>query len=335
MAGDLLSILDKFLPSTRPTCTELYVNTAGTRHLTPHYMFEYQLRKALNILCKHVVLSRMNGKENQAFSKTGATETNVKTLHAECRPRIGKSSRISRQASGPGQTSPSEAKQPYERRFSIIQRFGKLVTSPSEAMEDVALFPDYSGPITIVVLEVIFLTVYLGLALQRFSFTGASATSVSELWGTVVTTFVAIVAVGGSILYVIFWLVKSLLVRTFSDSGSGWEFKTAASVTGYAYIADLVVLAIDIVIVLSFMPTISISTSLSRSEIAAQVQSQIGWIRIFSVPFGLLAQVWKSYLGGLGAHHGTEEKCTVGKGFAVFFVLGLIGWAIDFLVRGF
>jgi hypothetical protein len=235
----------------------------------------------------------------------------------------------------PEETLQAQTEEPYERRFSILQRFGKLITSPSEAMEDVALDPDYSGPIIIVVLEVIFLVAYLGLVLQKVSFTGANSTDVSAIWGAVVTIVVAVIAVGGSLLYIIFWLVKSFLVRTFTDNGSGWEFKTAASVTGYAYLADLIVMVINTAIVLSLMPAISMSTSLSQSEINAQVESQIGWIRIFSIPLSLLALTWKSYLGGLGAHYGTEEKCSIGKGLAVFLVLGLIGWAISFLIRGF
>jgi hypothetical protein len=217
----------------------------------------------------------------------------------------------------------------------VFQRLGELVTSPSEAMEDIAFEPDYSGPITIVILEVIFLIAYLALVLQKVSFTGATDTNVSEIWGTVVSIVVTIVAVVGSLLYVTFWLIKSLLVRTFTDSESGWEFKTAASVTGYAYLADLVVLAINTIIVASIMPPISISTTLTRAEITAQLESQIGWIKIISIPLSLLALIWKSYLGGLGAHHGTQEKCTIGKGFAVFLALGLIGWAITLFIRGF
>jgi len=263
-------------------------------------------------------------------------ESDVEMSCAERHSRAEKSSGISRQASSSGQAPPPpEMEQPYERRFSVAERFVKLVISPSEAMKDAALAPDYLGPITIVVLEVIFLIVYLGLVLQRTSFTGEAAATVSAIWGTVVSIVVGVLAVVGSLVYVVFWLVKSYLVRTLSDSGSGWEFRTAASVTGYAYLADLIIVAVDALIVLLLMPPVVIATSLSRSELAAQLQSQIGWIRTFSIPLSLLSLVWKSYLGGLGSHHGTGGKCSVSKGCAVFLVLALIGWAISFLIRGF
>jgi len=202
-------------------------------------------------------------------------------------------------------------------------------------MKDVALAPDYLGPITIVALEVIFLVAYIGLVLSKFSFTGASAADVSAVWGTVVSIAVGVLIVAGSIMYTVFWLVKSLLARTLLNSGSEWKFKTAASVTGYAYLADLIVLVVITIVVPLLMPTVTIDTTLSHSELAAKLQSQIGWISIISIPLELLSLIWKSYLGGLGSHYGTDGKCSVSKGFAVFLVLALIGWAISFLIRGF
>ena len=278
----------------------------------------------------------MDVKKYQVFAKRSATESDVAVLPTGHHSGIEKSS-VFRQKSSFEQspsTSP-KTEPPYERRFSVPERFVKLVTSPSEAMKDVALAPDYSGPIAIVVLEVIVLSVYIGLVFSRISFTGATSADWSAMWGTVVSLVVGILIVVSLIVYVVFWLVKSVLVQNFSGSQSGWSFKTATSVTGYAYLADLIFLFISVLIVLLLMPSISIDTTLTQSQMTAQLHSQIDWIAMFLIPLDLLALVWKSYLGGLGAHYGTNKRCSVGKGFAVFIVLALIGWGVSILIRGF
>ena len=53
---------------------------------------------------------------------------------------------------------------------------------------------------------------------------------------------------------------------------------------------------------------------------------------VYCLPFDLFGLLWKSYLGGLGAHFGTKEKCSLGMGIAVFFVLSLIGFLIPFVI---
>jgi hypothetical protein len=279
----------------------------------------------------------MDSERHRASCTASEAASDGEAPPSECRSGAERIREVSRLTSGSEQAGPPqpETYQMHERKFSIVERFWKLLTSPSEAMEDVAFNPDYLGPLVIVGLEVILLVVYVAVVLQRISFTGAVPEDVSTMWGAVVSIVVGLVLVLGSILYLVFWLVKSFLVRALTDSQSDWTFGTAASVTGYAYLADLVGLLINFVVAVVFIPSLSISLTLTRNEMAAQLESQIGWIRWVSIPFSVITLVWKSYLGGLGTHYGTEGKCSVSKGFLVFLVLALIGWAIFFLIRGF
>lgn len=127
------------------------------------------------------------------------------------------------------------------------------------------------------------------------------------------------------------WLVKSWLVRYLCDSGTGWTFGQAAAVTGYAYIADLVVSVVSIPIVWALTPSITVDASSSQtlSQSITSLQSQITSARwLFSLPLAVVGLVWKSYLGGLGANSATNGACSKRKGFIVFFVLALIALLI-------
>jgi len=236
------------------------------------------------------------------------------------------------QPAGSGGTVSSPEAQPYERRFSMLTRFAKLVVSPSEAMKDIAFSPDYSGPITIIILETIVATILIATFLSRINVVGAPS-DFSTIWGNILSLVVGILVVLAPILYVVFWLVKSLLVQYLAGSGSGWNFKTAASVTGYAYIADLIFSIITTVVVLSLTPSLTITYGQDQSQVSAQLISQIGWIATFSIPLNLIAIIWKSYLGGLGTHFGTNEKCSIGKAFVIFVILALIGLALNLATR--
>jgi Na+-driven multidrug efflux pump len=55
--------------------------------------------------------------------------------------------------------------------------------------------------------------------------------------------------------------VKSLIVRYVCDGGSGRDFKVAASVTGYAYVANLIVGLFGILVLWFLVPPITINVS--------------------------------------------------------------------------
>jgi hypothetical protein len=220
----------------------------------------------------------------------------------------------------------------YERKFSLTQRFYKLLTAPSEVMRDIALAPDYGGVLVIIALEFVFLAVVVVMVLQKIRFSGPYA---ETIWGMVSGLLVAAIIVGGVIIVPAKWLIKSLIVKYACDSGSGWDFKTAASVTGYAYIADIVMGIIGICIGWFLLPTLHLDTTDLGAIRQAfnDYQAQLNWLRLtYSLPFSLFGLLWKSYLGGLGAHFGTKEKCSLGVGIAVFFVLSLIGFLISFVI---
>jgi hypothetical protein len=220
------------------------------------------------------------------------------------------------------------------RYYSLSQRFRKLVSSPSDAMEDVAHWPDYAGPVVIIFFLAVLASVDISLVYQKIQWTGDPA--VISAAQNMVTGIIAIAIVIGVLIVVVFWLVKSLLVKAFCDGGSGWSFGTAASVTGYAYIADLIIGIIAAIVVIPLLPsvTFNVSDTSALSTTIANYQAQILWIRLgISLPLEFVGLIWKSYLGGLGTKYGTDERSSLGKGFAVFFVLALLGLLITFLLN--
>jgi len=231
----------------------------------------------------------------------------------------------------PPQPAP-EAPPPYERKFSTLQRYYKLLTAPSEAMKDIALAPDYTGYFGIFVLEFVLSLIALAMVLQKFQLVGTYADRITSMLSGILVIAVII----ASVLLVIKWLVKSLIVRYAGDSGSNWSFNTAASVTAYAYIIDVIVSIIGIAVVWILVPTFRLDTT--DLNVAIQqindYKAQVSLLRLtFTLPFNLLGIIWKSYLGGLGTHFGTNENCSKLTGFIIFFVLSLIGLLISFLTN--
>jgi hypothetical protein len=117
------------------------------------------------------------------------------------------------QPSRTSQTSP-EAVPPtdtqavrYERRFSLLLRFWKLLISPSEAMRDIALAPDYIGPTFIIVLEVFVAAIAIWGTMQKFNQIGSSQ-YISTVWGFVSAIIAVAVVISGFIM-IARWLIKS------------------------------------------------------------------------------------------------------------------------------
>jgi hypothetical protein len=223
---------------------------------------------------------------------------------------------------------------PYVRKFSMVQRISKLFIKPSEAMQDIAAAPDYGGVLAVLIVQCIATMLSFVVVLQKLQFVGTYADEVSSLVFALVG---GILLVATPITLVIKWAIKSLLVRYSCDSQSGWSFKTAASVTGYAYVADVVVSIIGIVVLWYFVPTLVVDVS--NQEAAQQAmtdwQTKISWLKAFyTLPATVLGLLWKSYLGGLGSHFGTQRRCSVVKGTVVFILLGLIVALIGLAVPG-
>jgi len=220
----------------------------------------------------------------------------------------------------------------YERKFSLTQRFYKLLTAPSEAMRDIALAPDYEGVAIIIVMELVSAILAIALVLQKIHFVGEYANTVMG-FVTLGLTLGFIFAIG---IIIVRWLIKSLIVRYACDSGSAWNFKTAASITGYAYLPEMIIGLIGICVSWFLIP--SMTFNVADLEVARQqlesYQAQLNWLKLLcTLPFSFFGLLWKSYLGGLGARFGTKEKCSLDTGIAVFFVLGLISLLISFVIR--
>ncbi len=106
------------------------------------------------------------------------------------------------------------------------------------------------------------------------------------------------------------------------------------SITAYAYIADVIVGIISVIVSWLLVPTfrVDITDLTLATQQISNYRAQLNVIRLtFTLPISLLGIVWKSYLGSLGTHFGTEEKCSKLTGFIIFFVLSLIGVVISFL----
>lgn len=149
-------------------------------------------------------------------------------------------------------------------------------------------------------------------------------------WGLIGDVWLAGVAL------VVFWMVKSWLVKIACNCGSGWNFKTAAAVTGYAYIADFVVGIVGVVVAAYLLPEVifDLSDLDAAGQALIEYQDQINWSRwLFTLPLFFVGVIWKSYLGGLGTRFGTKERCLLGKAFAVFLLLGLVGVLIGSLSK--
>ena len=129
------------------------------------------------------------------------------------------------------------AEKAYERKFSTARRLLNVLISPSAGMEDIALAPNYEGAALVIIFEMVLAAVALALAFGKVQIIGDLS---GQVW-SIVSGVVAIALLLSFGIMIARWLVKSLLVQLGSDSGSRWSFKTAAAVTGYAYLADVVV----------------------------------------------------------------------------------------------
>lgn len=197
-------------------------------------------------------------------------------------------------------------------------------------MKDIALAPEYSDVIAIIIFNVILSGIAILLVLQKIHYTGGGQ-YMAYFWSIFMGVLAFAVLLAG-VVFVVFWLVKSFLVKYFCDSGSEWGFRTVAAVTGYAYLPDIVIALIGAFAAWFLFPqmTFNLSDMEAAMRALADYQAQMSWIKLFlTLPLSVIGLFWKSYLGGLGARYGTKGKCTFGMGFAVFLVLGLVGLLIS------
>lgn len=233
------------------------------------------------------------------------------------------------------ETAPSEEtvlrEEPYERRFSLAQRFFKLLTSPSKAMEEIASAPSYEGIVVITIAEFIVMAAAVMLVSRKIELSGPYSPMIDNL----LSLGLILGVLGGLAVFAIKWAIKSYLVKLACDNQSGWGFKAAASITSYAYVSDIIIGILGLCISWFLLPKFHIDTTnvdAARRSLYAY-EAEINWLQLtITFPLSFLGLLWKSYLGGLGAHFGTEKKCSVVTGFAVFFVLGLVGLFVSFII---
>jgi hypothetical protein len=218
----------------------------------------------------------------------------------------------------------------YERKFGMVRRLYGALLKPRETMKDIALSPDYWGVFVILFLQGSLVIVDFSLVLSKFHFEGRYAPEISSM----VFIFVGVAVAIAIVLLPLRWLVKSAIVWKVCDSGSGWSFKNAASVTGYAYVTDLAIGIVSSLTIPFLMPEITIDlTNLENAiEVLNEYIPQIQLLRLYTLPLVFGGLLWKSYLGGIGTHHGTKQICTRAFGTMVFLLLSLVGLLVSYLV---
>ncbi len=216
----------------------------------------------------------------------------------------------------------------YDRKFSVLERITKVIFSPKEAMEDIGLAPDYEGVIVVFVIWTIISAIGVALTIPKIQFVGPDSDLLNSVLAT--TLYGAIIFV--PIVLVVRWLIKSYLIRHLTDSNA-WDFNAAASVTGYAYIPNVIFAFIGMILSWILVPSITISTVDVETALAQMAQFAVDtfWVTTgLSAILTLVALFWKSKLGSLGTHAGTHETYSESSAFTVFMIVGFIGWLIDF-----
>jgi hypothetical protein len=227
-----------------------------------------------------------------------------------------------------GGSQSSIAYPPYQQKYTMIQRLTKLVTSPREAMKDIGRAPDYEGVVVLLTMWIVFGIATGVVMANKIHFVGPYGNEATSMFYTGVSIGLILVP----FLTIARWLVKSLLIQ-FSCDRSNWEFKTAASVTGYAYLPNVVFSFAWIFVISSLVPSITLDTADLESALIQiqQYDAQTSWLTVgVSLMVALLALLWKSYLGGLGAHAGTHEAISESHGIMWFLFIGFIGILVDF-----
>ncbi len=222
-----------------------------------------------------------------------------------------------------------ESEEKYEKKYSTPTRFIKMLTSPRDAMDDIAKAPDYDGVTIIIILQIILVIFGAGLALQKLQFTGSHQAQIEN----VMFSFLAITVVIAPFVFAIRWYIKSWIVKSMCDDS--WDFSSAAAVTGYAYLASTILSILSVIVAWFFLPAIVLDTTNLDHAIILMEQhnaEMLAYQFMITLPLALVGMIWKSYLGGLGTNAGTRNKCSIGNGFGIFMLLGLIGLSIDFFL---
>ena len=196
-------------------------------------------------------------------------------------------------------------------------------------MEDIGQAPDYGGVIVLFAIWTIISFIGLGISLTKLQFTGPYGDFVNSGVYSGVVMAGLLVPVG----LIIRWLVKSYLIRHMTDSNA-WDFEAAASVTGYAYLPNVIFTLIGAIIAWLLVPAIVIDTT-DLLVATAQLElynAEIFWITFLpSILFSLIALLWKSRIGSYGTYYGTHRRIEIGSAFGTFMIIGFIGFVIDFI----
>src|SRR5512136_507181 len=65
---------------------------------------------------------------------------------------------------------------PYERKFSTLERILKILTSPAEAMQDIAGAPNYTEPTLVILIQAVFAAISVAFVMQKIKIVGSEPT---------------------------------------------------------------------------------------------------------------------------------------------------------------
>jgi len=220
----------------------------------------------------------------------------------------------------------------HVRMLLVLRRFWKLLFRPSEAMRGIAAAPDTGGVVVIMIVQGILWVLSVWEMFIKLNFVGGY---VGEM-GSLATIFAATALLFPMpVILGLKWAAKSFLVKYGFASGGDWDFKTAASVTGYAYVADVVMTVLNLVAAWFLIPSrvIEVGSQGTALGVMGWWQAETRALKLtVMLPVTIFCLVWKGYLGGLGAHFGTERCCSIIKGTVLFTLLGALSFWLGFSV---
>jgi hypothetical protein len=197
-------------------------------------------------------------------------------------------------------------------------------------MRDIAAGPDLGGVLVIMIAQGALWVLSSVEMFLKLEFVGGFAGEMGSL-----ATFLAaaVLSFPMPVMLGIKWAAKSVLVKYGLASGGVWDFSIAASVTGYAYVADVVMMASNLVGAWFLIPSrvIEVGSQERAMGVIAWWQAGTRSLRLTTLlPITIFCLVWKGYLGGLGAHFGTEKHCSILKGTVLFTMLGVLSFWLGF-----
>ncbi len=194
------------------------------------------------------------------------------------------------------------------QEWGFSRRLVGIFRSPKRAMANIAGEPNYTEPVIIIIVQVMLFCIAQSLVLSKIL--------LYWFWMPELTSMLFETTVWAGILMFAVWAIRSWIILVLYKQGTGWRFKSAAAVTGYAMIPVLLMNIPGLILISAMSPYV-----LSTMSLAAIQQATVTMKLIWALPLTLVGNAWQSYLGAHGVKAGTGGRRSFASGFTVFFSL--------------